>query len=190
VIAELARNWWVIVLRGVIAILLGLAAFLWPGLTWLALVFVFGIYAIADGLLSVITGVRRSKNESRWWVFLLEGLVSIIVGVIAILQPGFTALVLLLLIAAWAIVTGVLEIVAAIRLRREISNEWWLVLGGIASVIFGILLVFQPAAGSLALIWILGAYEILFGIFFIFLGLRLRKWGEQSRTDRMVRPSM
>jgi uncharacterized membrane protein HdeD (DUF308 family) len=188
-VTELARGWWLIVLRGVIAILLGLAAFLWPGLTWLALVLLFGVYAIADGLLAVITGIKRTKDEPRWWVFLLEGLVSMIVGVIAILQPGLTGLVLLFLVASWAIITGILEILAAIRLRHEITNEWWLALGGLASMGLGILLVLQPAAGGLALIWTLGAYEIIFGIFFVFLGLRLKSWNEPGTRGRMVRTS-
>jgi len=185
---ELARGWWLVVLRGVIAILLGLVALLWPGLTWLALVLAFGIYAVTDGVLSVLAGIRRSQNEPRWWVFVLEGLISMIAGVIALLRPGLTGLVLVALIAAWAVVTGVLEIVAALRLRREITNEWWLALGGAASIVFGILLVLQPAAGGVALIWILGAYAIIFGVFFVFLGLRLRKWVFPGNTARTIRP--
>ncbi len=182
----LAHNWWLVALRGLIAVLLGLAAFLWPGLTWLALVYLFGFYALFDGLLAVITGVRRSKDTPRWWVFLLEGIVSIAAGVIAFLQPALTGLVILFVIAGWAIITGILEIAAAIRLRREITNEWWLALGGVASIALGILLVLRPATGGVALIWTLGAYELIFGILLIFLGFRLRNWNQPSNRRRVV----
>lgn len=184
-VSALARNWWLVALRGLIAVLLGLAAFLWPGLTWLVLVYLFGFYALFDGLLAVITGVRHSKDTPRWWVFLLEGLISIAAGVIAFFQPVLTGLVILFAIAGWAIITGILEIVAAIRLRREITNEWWLALGGVASIALGILLILRPAAGGVALIWTLGAYELIFGILLIFLGFRLRNWNEPGNSRRV-----
>src|SRR5262245_7702154 len=119
----LARNWWLVVLRGVLAVLFGLTAFVWPGVTCLVLVLFFGAYAFVDGVFAVITGLVRFGESSRWWIFLLEGLVGIAVGVVTFLWPGITSLALIYLVAAWAIVTGVLEIGAAIRLRREISNE-------------------------------------------------------------------
>ena len=173
----LSRYWWLVVLRGVLAILFGLAAFLWPGLTWLVLILLFGSYALVDGAFSLVMGFVSIKNEPRWWAFVLEGIVSILAGLIALFQPELTALILLYVIATWAIVTGVLEIAAAIRLRREIENEWLLGLAGAASILVGVLLFLQPEAGSLAVVWTIGAYALLFGVLWIALGLRLRNLG-------------
>jgi uncharacterized membrane protein HdeD (DUF308 family) len=181
---NLTQNWWMVVLRGLLAILFGLGAFLWPGVTWLTLVLLFGVYAVIDGVIAVATGLRHTKDSSRWWIFLLEGLVSIGAGVIAFLRPGLTAYVLLLLIAAWAIVTGVLEIVAAIRLRREITNEWLLAFGGLLSIVLGVVLFLQPVAGGLALIWMIGTYAILFGIVLITLGFRLKTLQAPAKTTK------
>jgi uncharacterized membrane protein HdeD (DUF308 family) len=172
--ASLAKNWWLVVLRGVLAILLGLAAFLWPGLTLLVLITMFGVYAIVDGVVAIVTGVKQAKNSPRWWVFLLEGLVGIGAGVVALIWPGLATAILLGIIAGWAVITGIFEIAAAIRLRREINNEWLLMLGGLLSIAFGVLLVLQPAAGSLTLIWMIGAYQLMFGVLLIALGFRLR----------------
>ena len=171
---SLAKYWWLVVLRGVLAILFGLSAFLWPGLTRLVLITIFGVYAIADGVIAIITGITRAKNSSRWWVFLLEGLVNIGAGLVALIWPGLATAILLGIIAAWAMVTGVFEIIAAIRLRREINNEWLLMLGGLLSILFGSALVLQPGAGGLALIWLMGAYALVFGVVLIALGFRLR----------------
>ena len=179
----LARNWGWVVLRGVLAILFGLAAFFWPGITVTVLVLLFGAYAIVDGIFAIIAGVRRAtEREARWWLLILEGLVGIAAGIIAFVWPGVTALALLYIIAAWAIVTGVLEILSAIRLRQEIEGEFWLALGGLLSLIFGILLLVQPAAGILAVIWLIGVYAIVFGIALLVVGFRLRGlWHEQQR---------
>lgn len=184
----LSQNWWLVVLRGVLAILFGLAAFIWPGITWLTLILMFGVYAIVDGIIAIVTGISRTKETPRWWTFLLEGLISIGAGVAALFWPGLASLVLLYVIAAWAVFTGVLEIVAAIRLRHEITNEWMLGLGGLISVIVGLLLFFQPEAGTLAVIWIIGAYALLFGILLVILGLRLRNWRAPSPPEPI--PSM
>ena len=184
---NLTQNWWLIVLRGVLAILFGLAAFLWPGITLLSLILIFGVYAMIDGVIAVITGVTHVKDTPRWWVFLLEGLISIGAGVLAVLWPGLTTVVFLAMIAAWAILTGVLEIVAAIRLRREINNEWLLIIGGVLSIGLGVLLILQPTAGGLALIWTIGAYALLFGILLIILGFRLRSSGTSTPHRPMVR---
>ncbi len=171
---NLTQNWWMLVLRGVAAILFGLAAFLSPGITWFALVILFGIYALVDGVIAVIAGIKHTRDSSRWWVFLFEGLVSIAAGVCALLWPGLTAYALLIVIATWAVITGIFEIAAAIRLRREITNEWILVLSGLLSVGLGVLLFLQPVAGGIAMIWLIGAYALMFGILLIALGFRLR----------------
>lgn len=184
-LTQLARNWWVLALRGVAAIVFGILAFLWPGITLAVLVLLFGAYALVDGVFAVIGSIQHRHEHDRWWVLLLEGIAGIIAGVLTFAYPGITAFVLLYLIAAWAIVTGVIEIVAAIRLRKEIQGEFWLALGGIFSVLFGVLIVVFPGAGALTVVWIIAAYAILFGITFIALALRLR-----AHLGRMQHPAM
>lgn len=184
---SLSKNWWLVVLRGVLAILFGLGAFLWPGITWLVLITFFGVYAVIDGLIAIVTGISRAKNTPRWWVFLLEGLVSLGAGLVALIWPGLATAALIAVIAAWSILTGILEIAGAIRLRKEINNEWLLMLGGLLSIALGVLLILQPAAGSLALIWMLGAFELVFGAVLIALGLRLRNRELPTDTTPMAR---
>lgn len=170
----LARNWWALALRGVLAIVFGILAFVWPGVTLISLVLLFGAYALVDGVFAVITGfTSRGKNE-RWWAVLLEGIAGIVIGVLTFIWPGTTALVLLYFIAAWALITGALEIWAAIQLRNVITNEWSMILAGVASVIFGVLLIVFPGAGALSVIWLIGAYAIVSGILFLILAWRLR----------------
>ncbi|MCC6455978.1 MAG: HdeD family acid-resistance protein [Caldilineaceae bacterium] len=173
-LAEMSRTWWVFLIRGIAAILFGIAAFVWPGLTIAVLVLLFGAYALVDGIFAIIAGISARKEVERWWMMIIVGLAGIATGVLTFLWPGITALVLLYIIAAWAVVTGIFQIAAAIRLRREIEGEWWLILGGIASVIFGVLLVLMPGAGALASVWIIGIYAVVFGILMIVLAFRLR----------------
>ena len=170
----LARNWWLVVLRGVLAILFGLTAFVWPDITWVVLIMMFGIYTLVDGLVAVGTGLSRAKDSPRWWAFLVEGLVSIAAAVVALIWPQLTGLIMVLVIAGWAVLTGILEIVAAIRLRHEISNEWLLALGGIVSIALGVFLFLRPVAGGIAIIWTVAAYAVIFGGLLIALGFRLR----------------
>jgi uncharacterized membrane protein HdeD (DUF308 family) len=184
---SLTQNWWMLILRGVLAILFGVVAFMWPGITWFSLVILFGAYAMLDGVIAIVAGLQSTKDSPRWWVFLLEGLVSIGAGVAAFVWPGLTAYLLLLVIAAWAVVTGVLEIAAAIRLRREITNEWMLGLGGLLSVGLGVLLFMRPVIGGLALIWTIGAYAVIFGILLISLGFRLRTMDVPAKPARKVK---
>ena len=181
-VTALSRNWWLVVLRGVLAILFGLAAFIWPGITLLTLIVIFGVYAIVDGVIAIVTGFSRTKDSPRWWTFLLEGLVSIGAGIVALVWPGLATLVLIYMIAFWAIFTGILEIAAAVRLRHEITNEWFLALGGVLSIGLGILLFLQPAAGSLAIVWLIAGYALIFGILLVILGIRLRGWKEPDTT--------
>ena len=168
-----ARSWWALLLRGIAAVAFGVLAFVWPGITLTALVLLWGAYAFVDGAFSMIAGVKSHGESTRWWVLLVEGILGVAAGVIAFMIPGITALILLLLIAAWAIVTGVFEIAAAIQMRKYIRGEWLLILAGIASIIFGVLLFINPAAGALAVVWLIGAYAIVFGILMIALSLRL-----------------
>jgi len=173
VVDELARHWWVIGLRGLAAILFGVLAFVWPGMTLAVLVLLFGAYALVDGVLALIAAFRGGVQHRI--VMLVEGVVSVLAGLAAFVWPGLTALVLLYIIAFWAIVTGVLEIVAAIRVRRAISNELGLVIGGVLSVVFGVVLLIAPGAGALAVIFLIGAYAVVFGIALLGLAWRLRE---------------
>lgn len=173
-VGVLARNWWALALRGLFAIIFGLIALLNPGVTLIALIYLFGAYSLVDGIFGVAAAVRAAEAHNRWGWLLVEGIAGIITGLIAFLIPGLTALVLLYLIAAWALVTGVLELLAAFRLRGMIANEWLLLLGGAASIIFGVLLIVQPGAGALAVLWLIGAYALIFGILMLMFAFRLR----------------
>jgi uncharacterized membrane protein HdeD (DUF308 family) len=171
---DLIQNWWALAIRGAVAILFGVLAFIWPGITLIALIVLFAAYALADGIFSIVAAANASKTGERWWALLLEGILGIIAGVVALFIPGVTALVLLYIIAFWAIITGIFEIVAAIRLRREISNEWLLLLNGIFSLILGAFLAVFPGIGVIALVLWIGAYALISGGFLLSLAIRLR----------------
>jgi uncharacterized membrane protein HdeD (DUF308 family) len=172
-ISRLAQNWWAIALRGVLGILFGLVALFLPGVTMLSLVLVFAAYAFTDGVLGIVSAVRAARQHERWIPLLLEGIVDIIIAAIAVLWPGITVTAFVLLVAAWAIVTGGLMLWAAFRLNTD-DTRWWLVLGGVVSVIYGVLLILAPMIGALVLTWWLGAYALIFGVALIVLGFRLR----------------
>ena len=169
----MARNWWMIVLRGVFAIAFGVLAWTWPGITLGVLVLMWGAYAFADGVLALIAAVSGASGKP-WWMLTLEGLVGIGAAAVAFFYPGITTLVLLYMIAAWAIVTGIFEIVAAIQLRKEIEGEFWLALAGVASLVFGAILIARPAVGALAVTWMIGLYSVAFGALLIAVGFRVR----------------
>jgi uncharacterized membrane protein HdeD (DUF308 family) len=180
-VVESSRHWWTFLLRGLAAVLFGVLAFAWPSLTLTVLVLFWGAYALVDGVLALVAAFR-TQHDHRWWL-LLEGIVGIGAGVVTFVYPDLTALVLVYIIGAWALITGVLELVAAVRLRRIIENEFWLVLGGIASVLFGVVLFVAPGAGALALVWLIAAYAIVFGVLMI--GLSLRLHGASQRRQAM-----
>jgi len=184
----LARNWWALVLRGLFAVLFGIMALAWPGITLGALVLLYGAYALADGVFAIAAVMAGRTGGRPWWSLLVEGLVGIAVGIMTFAWPGITALVLLYLIAAWAVVTGIFEIIAAIELREEIRGEWLLALSGILSILFGLALVIWPGAGAVALVWVIGAYAIAFGALLIALGFRLRSWSRRE-SIRATSPS-
>ncbi len=179
----LAKWWWTLVVRGVIAIVFGLLAFVAPTFGIAMLVALFAVWALIDGVGSLLAGIRTRGQDRSWWIEILEGVVSIAAGVVALLLPGFAAEVLVLLIAAWSIVTGVIEIGLAVRLRRALEGEVWLALAGVASILFGGLILLFPAAGALSLVWLLGSFAIAFGAFLIMLGWRLRNVDRMARID-------
>jgi uncharacterized membrane protein HdeD (DUF308 family) len=169
-----SKMWWAIVIRGLCALVFGILCFVWPLATIGALILLFGVYALIDGVFNLAAAFSSKDSGSMRWLLLLEGLVSIAAGVLAFIWPAITGMVLLYFIAAWAVITGIFELIAAIRLRKEITGELFLALSGIASIVFGVLIYMYPGAGALAVITIIGIYAIIFGILLLVLGFRLR----------------
>jgi uncharacterized membrane protein HdeD (DUF308 family) len=173
-------------LRGLAAIVFGVLAFVWPGITLWVLVLLFGAYMLVDGIFAIVAAVRAAGREARWWLLLIEGVLGVLAGLVAAFWPGLTALALLYFIAAWAIVSGILEIVGAIRLRQEIEGEWVLGVSGALSVLFGVLLAVIPApAGLLSLVWLIGAYALAFGVLLLVLAFRVRSAPEMRTLSRV-----
>lgn len=178
-VETLTRYWWVVALRGVLAVLFGITALVWPGITLFALVVLFGAYSLVDGVFTLAAALGwqvrgTTATGGRIWLF-VQGVAGIIIGVLAFVWPGITALALLWLIGIWAIVIGVLEVVAAVRLRRELRREWLLGLSGAATALFGILLIAWPAAGALTLIALIGISAVVFGVALLAFAERLRR---------------
>jgi len=178
---QLSKHWWVFVVRGVLALLFGIGTFVMPGVTLAALILVYALYALADGVVAIIAafGARRAGAGFPWTILLI-GLAGIAAGCLTFLYPGVTALILLYFIAAWHIVRGASEVAVAIRLRKEIEGEGWLIAAGILSILFGAFLVIRPAAGALALLWLIGAFAVVFGVMVIALGIRLKSLASAS----------
>ncbi|RZI40886.1 HdeD family acid-resistance protein [Herbaspirillum sp. HC18] len=185
---SIAQSWWVPALRGVIAVLFGALALMWPGLSLLAFVTLFAAYALAGGVVSVIGAFRNRKTDDEWWLLLILGLVGIGAGIVAIVHPAMTALVLILVIAANALISGVLDIASAIRLRKSINGEWMLILNGIVSIVFGVVAFLMPAAGALALAWMISFYAVLTGILLLSTAFRLRTASRGEFKERRIRP--
>jgi uncharacterized membrane protein HdeD (DUF308 family) len=180
----LARWWWTFILRGVVAIAFGILAFLAPDWGLAVLVALFAAWALIDGVTGLWAGIRSRSTDRNWWLEVIEGVVSVVAGLVAlVLPPGFVAEILVLLIAAWAIVTGVFEIWSAIRLREQVRGEFWLGLAGVASILFGVVLFLYPAPGALSLVWLIGSGAIAFGGFLAVLGWRLRRIHELGKVD-------
>lgn len=181
--AVLAENWWAIAVRGVLGILFGILALIFPGATILSFVLVFAAYLLVDGIFAIIAAVRAARRRDRWGLLTFEGIANIAAAVIAVLWPGLTVLAFVVLIAAWSIVTGVLMLGAAFRLNIQ-HGRWWLALSGAASLVFGILLILAPLAGAIVLTWWIGAYALVFGAALLVLAFRLR-----SRRSRGAAPA-
>jgi uncharacterized membrane protein HdeD (DUF308 family) len=182
----LARWWWTFLLRGLLAIGFGIVAFFAPAWGIRVLVLLFAAWALVDGAGSLLAGIRTRGQDRSWWLEIVEGLIGVAAGVVALLLPAAAAQVLVIVIAAWSILTGIVEIVLAVRLRRVIDGEVWMGLAGAASIGFGVLLVLFPAAGALSLVWLIGAFAIVFGLFEIALGWRLRGIHERQATAPAV----
>jgi uncharacterized membrane protein HdeD (DUF308 family) len=170
----LGKNWWLFLLRGLAAIAFGVLSLMWPGISLVTLILLYGAYALVDGVCALAAGIFGKVSVApRWWLIIV-GLAGIAAGIATFMWPGITALVLLFFIAGWAIASGVFQIIGAIQLRKEIDNEWWLILNGSLSVLFGIALFVMPGAGALALIWIIGFYAILYGALLVGFAVKIR----------------
>ena len=171
----LAKGWWLLLLRGIASIIFGVLAFAWPGLTLVTLVLFYGAFVLIDGVIALIAAFSNGPKPLPTWWLVVVGLLSIAAGIVTFMMPGITAILLVLFMGAWALVHGIFEIIGAIQLRKEIDNEWMLILSGVVSVLFGLIVLIAPGAGALGLIWVIAAYSIVFGITFIALALRLRR---------------
>ncbi|QJW99250.1 HdeD family acid-resistance protein [Frigoriglobus tundricola] len=181
---SLASNWWMLAIRGALAIAFGVAVLFWPGLAWVVIVGLFAGYALLDGAFAIAAAVTGHNHGRQWWALVLEGIVGLAAGFLTLLWPDVTELILLYLIAFWAITTGAMEIAVAVRLRRDIAGEWALGLAGVLSIVFGLMALLIPAAGALAVAWLIAAYAISFGALLLIVALRLRG-GPRGPTTRV-----
>ena len=175
------HSWWMLLVRGILALLFGIIAIAFPGLTVIVLVALFGAYSLVDGIFAVVVSFQERQMTNRWWVLLIEGIVGIVVGLLVFILPTLaTALALLYVIAAWAIITGIFEIGAGFMLGASIGRGWLIAIAGIISVLFGIVLIIRPGAGILSLIWLLGIYAIIFGVLLIVRAFQFRSSGASA----------
>ncbi|MBI4228816.1 MAG: HdeD family acid-resistance protein [Deltaproteobacteria bacterium] len=175
--------WWAFVLRGILAVLFGIAAIIWPGKTLELLIFIVGIYFFADGIFIIFTAFG---NREEWWMLLIEGVISMFFGIVIFFLPGITALILLYLIAMWALFTGIFELITIFRLPKGHSGFYSLVIMGLLSIILAILLIAFPGEGALAAIWLIGIYAILFGVSTVIFGFKLRSWSEPAEVTEQL----
>jgi uncharacterized membrane protein HdeD (DUF308 family) len=175
VVAALGRAWWLVLLRGIAAIVFGLLAWAWPGATLITLALFWGAYVLVDGIAALWSWWHARQRGNAMWQVVLIGVLGIAAGIFTFLSPGITALALLLVIAVWAVANGVFQIAAAIRLRKEIDNEWLLILSGVLSVAFGVLMMLFPGAGAMAVLWLIGAFAVAYGVLLVFFAFKLKK---------------
>lgn len=184
-ISMLTRNWWAFVARGIFAVLFGLIALFTPGVTMLSLVLVFAAYALADGVMAIISAIHAARQGERWSLLVLEGIADIIIGATTAALPGITVVVFVALVAAWALITGSIMLAAAFELDAD-HGRWWLVLGGAASLVYGALLILAPLMGALILTWWIGAYAIIFGVALLIAAFRLRAKFQESPLGKLA----
>lgn len=185
-ILSLARNWWILLLNGLCSIIFGVLAFAWPGLVLDTLIILFGVYCVADGATSAMVSFTKDDRGQNWTLMLVSGVISILAGLLAILYPGVTAFILLIMIGVWAIVRGIFEIAAAIHLRKFLKNEWILGLAGVVSILFGIAIVARPNLGAMAILWLIGSLAIAKGALLMILAFRLRGLDQKYQTALKV----
>ncbi len=178
-----SEDWWNVALRGSIALLYGVLIFVWPAISLLALMYLFGAYALVDGIFAMVAAVRAARRERKWWPLALAGIAGVAAGLLTFAWPGITALTLLYFIAFWAVLTGVSCIAWAIQLRKEIEGEWLLALGGVMAIFFGLVFIIFPGAGALTVIWLIGAFSTAFGIVMLTLAFRLYRWQSGRRDE-------
>ena len=186
---EITQNWWMVALRGAFAVLFGLLTIAWPQLTVVVLVALFGAWALLDGISAFIAAWRSAEAKQTWWPFLVTGVLGVGAAIVTWVWPQITALSLLYVIAVWAIASGALQVAAAIRMRKVITNEFWLALAGVGSVVFGLLVLVFPGAGAIGIAWAIGWYAILFGILLVMLGFRLRSMRPMSTSADGATPA-
>lgn len=183
-LATLAENWWSIAARGTAAVIFGLAAIIWPQITLAILIYLFGAFAIVDGVFALFGAARAARRQARWWTMVVEGVIGVTIGVLSMVIPAVTALVLLFFIAYWAIFIGLLRLFQAVQLRGEIQNEWLLALSGALSVTFGLVLLAFPSAGAVTLVTVIGIFAVIVGALTIGFAMRLRSWMFTSDEDK------
>jgi uncharacterized membrane protein HdeD (DUF308 family) len=168
-------SWGALFFGGVVSVLFGLVALIWPGKTLLIVIAFFGVFILAESVVAIIVTIARRKEYERWWIGLIGGLFGLVIGGITVFRPIAATVFLLYLVAAWALITGVLAIVAAIRLRKTIQNEWYLILSGIVAIIFSLFVFVRPVAAAVVMMWIISAFALVFGGLLIFLAFRVRR---------------
>ncbi len=183
-VVYLAKNWWMFLLRGILALIFGLLALFQPASTMLVVVWVFGIFMLVDGIIAVISAFTSNAKSEHWWFIIIGGILGIILGILTLYNPLAMGIAWVYLIAIWAIGTGIFMLITGIRLRKEIEGEVWMIIGGILSVIFGLLVLFNPASGAIAIGIIVGIYAVVFGIMFIALSIRMKKYGDEPIDGR------
>ena len=183
---NLAKNWWMFLVRGILAILLGLIALFWPEVAFVSLVLIIGVFALVNGIIAIVSAFTSNAKSEHWWWLILEGVLGIGLGLLTIFQPQAMAKAWLILIAAWLIVAGVFEIITAIALRKVIEGEIWMILAGAISLLFGFVLLGSPAVGIFAIGFIVGLFAILFGVIFILLAISLKKYGGTVTVEEEV----
>ena len=183
-VKRIARGWWVLAIRGGLAVLFGILAVLMPGAALTFLVTLFGAYALLDGIFALLTAARFTHTDERWGLLVIEGVVGVVAGIVSFVHPAATALALVYLVAVWAILTGLVEIAAAVRLRKVIAGEWALGALGVASLLLGIGLLAAPRAALITIVWMIGVYALLFGFGLLSLAWHLRRLNTDHEQNR------
>ncbi len=185
-ISKLFQTWWLFALRGVVAVVFGILALIWPAKAWIVLVVLFGIFVLLDGILTTMVGIDFYRYFDRWWAVLLQGVAGIVIGIMTLIWLRPASHVLFYWMAAWAVITGIFEIVSAARFRLFTSGEWALMLAGVLSILFGVLLIVYPGPGLIALVWVIGIFAIAYGIMELIFSSRLHKLGNAIKQTGLT----